>query len=754
MIAKVLIDTTVKMLNKVYDYKVPDDLENMAEVGKRVYVNFGQGIGTETEGVIVKLEDDYIDSETNSNKPKYRLKKILSILDNDNYLDESRLKMAKWIAKMYFCNVYDALKLMLPPGTRGVNTKKELKGNIETVVCLAKNNDEIEEDIESGKITSGRHIKLVRFLMDNDYVLIDDIVDGLGISRGIIKLVEKNGYVHIDKREVEEKENLDIKRTEKLKATDEQQRIIDDIVRKMNSGEFNISLIHGITGSGKTEVYLQIIEQCINNRGSCIVLVPEIALTYQTKARFISRFGDVVSVLHSKMTISEKKLEWKRIKDGKIKIVIGPRSALFVPLPNLELIVIDEEHDSSYSSGMTPKYITKEVAEYMARTNSISLILGSATPEISTMYRTLEVKDIDYYRLDKRPGEAGEPDIQIVDMKKENLLGNRLISNELKEAIDKNILNGEQSFIFLNRRGFSSVLMCKSCGHTLRCINCDVNLTYHKRSNLLLCHYCSYVEKKLDVCPICSSNNIVESGVGTQKIEEELAHTFPNARVIRMDMDTTIKKGSHETILNKVKNKEADILVGTQMISKGHDIENVTLVGVINADSTFAGNDYMSTQRGFQNLLQVAGRSGRGSLKGKVIVQAYDLDNYAIKCLEQGSYDEFYKKEIEARKIAGYPPFIDILLIELTYIDKKILMEEASKLYNILDSTSSNSYKVYSPKTPFVQRVNNKYKLQIILKVKINTENLNLVYENIKKYDKINKKKISVVITKNPTYIG
>lgn len=753
MIAKVLIDTAVKMLNKVYDYKVPEELESMAEIGKRVYINFGQGKGIEAEGIIVKLEDE---SEKNIEKKeiKYKLKNIISILDSESYLDDSKLKMAKWMSKMYFCNVYDCLKIMLPPGTRGIDSKKELKGIEETVVSLSKTSFEIEEAIDSGKISSGRHIKLVRFLMDNSYVLISDLIDGLGISRGIIKLVEKNGYIKVEKREVEEKEKLEIIKSEKLVATTEQKIVIDSIINKMKNGEFNINLIHGITGSGKTEVYLQIIENCIKNNKSAIVLVPEIALTYQTKSRFLSRFGDVVSVLHSKMTILEKKIEWKRIKDGKVKIVIGPRSALFVPIPNLDLIIIDEEHDSSYNSGMTPKYITREVAEYIARTNDITLILGSATPEISTMYRAKEIKDIDYYRLENRPGVACEPDIKIVDMKTENLLGNKLISSELKEAINKNILAGEQSFIFLNRRGFSTTLMCKSCGHTLRCINCDVNLTYHKKSNLLLCHYCSYAEKNIGICPICKMDSVVETGTGTQKIEEELSNIFPSARIMRMDMDTTIKKGSHEVILDKFNNKEADILIGTQMISKGHDIENVTLVGVINADSTFAGNDYMSTQRGFQNLLQVAGRSGRGNLKGRVIVQAYDLDSYAIKCLEHNSYDEFYKEEIEARKIAQYPPFIDILLIELSYNDKKVLIEEATKLYDILDSKKTNNYKVYSPKTPFIQKVNNRYKVQIILKTKINSENLDLVYENIKKYDKINTKKVSVIITKNPTYIG
>lgn len=751
MVAKVLIDTTVKMLNKVYDYKVPEDLEYMAEIGKRVYVNFGQGRGTEAEGIIVKLEDE---KDSTKKKVTYKLKNIISILDNESYLDDSKLKLAKWMGKMYFCNVYDCLKLMLPPGTRGLDSKKELKGKEEIVVSLLKANFEIEKDIESGKISSARHIKLLRFLTDNDYVVIEDLIEGLGISRAIIKLVEKNKYIKIEKREIPEIEKIEMIKSKKLEATSEQKIIIKDITNKIKNGEFNINLIHGITGSGKTEVYLQIIESCIKNGKNSIVLVPEIALTYQIKSRFLSRFGDVVSVLHSKMTITEKKIEWKRIKDGKVKIVIGPRSALFVPLPDLDLIIIDEEHDPSYNSAMTPKYITREVAEYIARTNDITLILGSATPEISTMYRAKELKEIDYYRLNNRPGKASNPDIKIVDMKIENLIGNKLISSKLKEAIEKNIAKKEQTFIFINRRGFSTTLMCKSCGQTLKCKNCDVNLTYHKKSSLLLCHYCSYAERNLNSCPMCGNINIAETGTGTQKIQEKLSNMFPEARIMRMDMDTTIKKGAHEKILNKFNNKEADILIGTQMISKGHDIENVTLVGVINADSTFAGNDYMSTQRGFQNLLQVAGRSGRGSLKGEVIVQAYDLESYAIKSLENNSYDEFYQKEIEARKIANYPPFIDILLIELSYIDKKILMEESKKLYDILNSKKTNNYKVYSPKTPFIQRVNNKYKIQIILKTKINTENLDLVYENIKKYDKINRQKVSVVITKNPTYIG
>lgn len=746
MIAKVLVNTSVKKLNRVYDYLVPEEMLENLKVGMRVNVNFGNGKGKQIEGVVVKLESD--------EKSKYdKLKYISELLDTESYLDEKRLKLAKWIAKMYFCNVYDAFKLMLPPGTSGINKSKDLDGKMVKMVRCIKSYEEVEDDIDSEKITSPKQIKLLKFLLDYDYTSLSDIINGLGVSRAVVKTAEKNGYVELYEVARQVEEEICTPRDSKLTPTDEQAQVIAGINKKLEEGKFGEGLLYGVTGSGKTEVYLQAIERCIELGKSAIVLVPEIALTHQTKQRFIARFGDIVSVIHSKMTISERKKEWKKIKLGKSKIVIGPRSALFVPFDNIGLIIIDEEHDSSYSSFTTPKYITREVAEYIAYEYNAYLLLGSATPNVTTMYRALSEK-IDFYELTKRPANIQNPDIEIVDMKEETVLGNTLFSSRLKEEIQKNLDNKEQTFLFLNRRGFSSYITCADCGHILKCRNCDVNLTYHKKSNLLLCHYCSFVEQNQNVCPNCKGTNLKQGSAGTQNIEEKIKEMFPEAKVLRMDMDTTIKKGMHEKLLTEFKEGKADILVGTQMISKGHDIENVTLVGVLNVDGTFAGNDFLSSERGFQNLLQVSGRAGRGSKKGRVILQAYDVENYVLECVKNSSYIDFYNKEIEGRKLFCYPPFSDMLLIELSGKFKSSVIKEATKLYDIFNVNNKSAYTIYSPKAPFIQKINNKYRVHILLKLNFCNKILELIYENLEKYDKIKDKNVSISITKNPTYIG
>lgn len=746
MIAKVLVNTSIKKLNRVYDYLVPENMLETLKVGMRVNVNFGNGKGKQIEGIVVKLE-----SEENSKYDK--LKYLDEQLDTESYLDEKRLKLAKWIAKMYFCNVYDAFKLMLPPGTSGINKNKDLDGKMVKMVRCIKPYSVVEDDIVSEKITSPKQIKLLRFLLDYDYTSLSDIVNGLGISRAVVKTAEKNGYVELYEVPRQIEEIVDVKRDTKLTPTDEQASVISDINAKLEEEKFGEGLLYGVTGSGKTEVYLQAIEKCIELGKNAIVLVPEIALTHQTKQRFIARFGDVVSVIHSKMTISERKKEWKKVKTGEAKIVIGPRSALFVPFDTIGLIIIDEEHDSSYSSFTTPKYITREVAEYMAYEYNAYLLLGSATPDVSTMYKALSEK-IDFYELTKRPANIQNPDIEIVDMKEEAVLGNTLFSSRLKEEIQRNLDNKEQTFLFLNRRGFSSYITCADCGHILKCRNCDVNLTYHKKSNLLLCHYCSFVEQNKNICPSCKGTNLKLGSAGTQNIEEKIKEMFPEARVLRMDMDTTIKKGMHEKLLTEFKEGKADILVGTQMISKGHDIENVTLVGVLNVDGTFAGNDFLASERAFQNLLQVSGRAGRGSKRGRVLLQAYDIENYVLECVKNNSYIDFYNKEIEGRKLFKYPPFCDMLLIELSGEFKSSVIKEATKLYDIFNINNSSSYIIHSPKTPFIQKINNKYRVHILLKLNFSNKILGLIYENLEKYDKIKDRNVSISITKNPTYIG
>lgn len=751
-IAKVLINTTVKSLNKVYDYIVPERLENEATLGKRVELYFGKSKEV-TEGIIVKIEEKTMDDITSA---KYKLKSIENVLDEISYIDENRLKLAKYMSYIYFCNVYDALKLMLPPGTTSKNSSKKINVKTDTLIKLCKNPDIIKQDIENGVITSAKHIKLLIFLIDNNYVLINDVIEGLGISRAVINTVCKNGYIILEKIEKQDnkEEYLNIEKSLPKIPNDEQKEVISKVLNSINSNCFKQFLLFGVTGSGKTEVYLQLIEKTINIGKTAIVLVPEISLTYQTVSRFIGRFGDRVAILHSKMSISKRKEEYKKIKEGKVDIVVGARSAIFAPISNLGLVVIDEEHDSSYYSQTTPKYSTKEVASYICKQNNATLLLGTATPEISSYYRA-QNGTYELLTMKKRAGDAKLPDIEIVNMKEDRALSNTSnISLRLKEEILKNIKSKEQTMIFLNRRGYVSYLHCNDCSYIFKCPNCDVAMTYHKSSNLLHCHYCSYVQRNVTECPICGSKNMSSGTVGTQKIEEELKSIYPEITVIRMDADTTIAKDSHQQILDKFKNEHIDVLIGTQMISKGHDIENVTLVGVLGVDSMLGMNDYLSSEKAFSNIYQVSGRAGRSKLAGRVLIQTSNMDNYILESVLDNSYESFYEKEIEFRSTLKYPPFCDLILFEMSSLNLYELKNEALRLYNILQKNSFDMYKVYSPATPFIQKVNKKYRLNVLIKTKLNSEVYTLLHKNIAEFNKNKKKQVNVSISKNPMYLS
>lgn len=752
IIAKILINTSVKSLNKVYDYIVPELLEQEVEIGKRVLVSFGRGKNTE-EGIIVKLVEE---TKEEVDKRGYKLKEISEILDEVSYVDEERLKLAKYISYVYFCNVYDALKLMFPPGTASKNSSKNLNTKQDTRIMLIKSPDEIMIDIENNIIKSAKHIQLLTFLMYNEYVLTSDVIDGLGISRAVINTVVKNGYITLTKvdREVDLLKDYNVERTYAKDPTPEQREVINKIGSYIYDEKYRQCLIFGVTGSGKTEVYLQLIEKVLNQGKKAIVLVPEISLTYQTVTRFLSRFGNNVAILHSKMTIAKRKEEYKRIKQGKVDIVIGARSAIFAPLDDLGLVIIDEEHDSSYYSQTTPKYSTKDIAAYICKTKDAILVLGSATPEIST-YNKAKNGLIDLFYMKSRPGIAVLPKIELIDMRQERVLGNTsVLSTALKEEIGKNIKNNEQTMIFLNKRGYTSYLTCKSCGYVFKCPNCDVSMTYHKTNNLLLCHYCSHVERNIEICPECGSIDISSGTIGTQKLEEELREVFPNISILRMDADTTIARDSHQKILDKFKNENINVLVGTQMISKGHDIANVTLVGILGVDALLGLNDYTASEKAFSNIYQVAGRAGRAKLPGRVLIQTNDTSNYILNSIEENDYEKFFENEIEYRKTFGYPPFLDIVLFELVGGDFKVVREEAEKLYNILIQKNANEYRVFSPKSPYIQKLNNKYRVNIIMKTKLSTRIYNIIYEKISVYNKYKKKNVSLTVSKNPTFIN
>lgn len=747
MIAKILINTSVNSLNKVYDYIVPEHLINEVEIGKRVHVSFGRGKNLE-EGLIVKLEDDV-------ENPKYKLKEIDSILDDISYISPERLKLAKYIAYVYFCNVYDAIKLMLPPGTKSKNSSKSLDTRKDSLVTLAKSNEQIMQDIETNVIKSAKQIQLLTFLMYNEYVLINDIIDGLSISRSVINTAEKNGYIKIDKveKEVDFLKDLEVEKSFPLKPTDEQKYIIDSISQYIYDEEYKQCLIHGVTGSGKTEVYLQLIERVLTQGRKAIVLVPEISLTYQTVERFVLRFGNDIAILHSKMTIAKRKEEYKRIKSGKVNIVIGARSAIFAPLDNIGLIIIDEEHDTSYYSQTKPKYSTKDIAAYICKESNAVLVLGSATPEISTYNKAINGQ-IELFEMKNRAANAKLPKIELIDLKDDRIMGNTSsISIALKEAIKNNIENKEQTMLFLNKRGYNSYLTCKTCGYVFNCPNCDVAMTYHKSNNLLLCHYCSHVEKNIKICPKCGGEDISSYQLGTEKLEEELKEAFPNASILRMDADTTVARDSQQKILDKFKNENIDILIGTQMISKGHDMPNVTLVGIIGTDALLAMNDFSSSERAFSNIYQVSGRAGRSTKEGKVLIQTSDPSNYILEAVENNSYIEFFNKEIEYRKTFGYPPFIDILLFEISGQNLQDVKKDAEKLYDILNLNNQNEYRVFSPKSPYIQKLNNRFRINVMIKARLNTKIYNDVYSKIKIFNTKKLKNTSLSITKNPIFI-
>ncbi len=749
MIVKVLINTSVKTLNKVYDYRVPEVLENDIEIGKRVEVNFGKSRLDNEEGIIVKImEEDYA--------PKFKLKEIINILDEISYIDERKLKLAKYISHIYFCNVYDAIKLMLPPGTKSKNSNKNMNGKYDTAIKIKKSESEIIDDIDAGRITSAKHIRLLRFLIENDFVLISDIVDGLGISKAVIETVIKKGYIEKIKIEQENSdlENLKVDKTYNLIPTEEQGIAINRLNTFVDEEEFKECLLFGVTGSGKTEVYLQVIENVLKKGKKVIILVPEISLTYQTVTRFVSRFENNVAILHSKMTVAKRKEEYRRIKEGKVDIVIGARSAIFSPVENLGLVIIDEEHDSSYYSQTTPKYSTKEIARYICSENNAVLLLGSATPEITTYYRA-ESGSIELIELKNRPADAKLPNIELVDMKEDRVLGNySVFSIRLKEEIAKNINSNEQTMIFLNKRGYSSYLTCKDCGYIFKCKKCDVAMTYHKTNNLLLCHYCSNTEKNVSICPKCGGTNLSRSSIGTQKLEEELKEFYPGITTLRMDADTTVVRDSHQKILDEFKSSNVNVLIGTQMISKGHDIENVTLVGVLGVDNMLAINDYTATEKAYSNISQVSGRSGRGKKAGRVIIQSNDTENYLLDAVVKNDYIAFYNQEIKYRQMFEYPPFMDILLFEFVGENLNIVRETSNTMYEILKADNEETYKVFSPKSPYIQKINNKYRINIIIKTKITSDIYKDIYSKIERYNKIKKINVSMLVSKNPLFIG
>lgn len=740
MFAEVIINSNSRALNKIFDYIVPPEMEEKIKIGTRIFVPFGKGEKIE-DGFVINLKE----------KSEFAKKEIEKIEEKES-LSEDKIILSKLMARKYFCNISDCIKLMLPPKTGSKEISNRMKEKTGNFVFLKKDINEINILIEEGKIKSDKHIRVLKFLeKNNDGVYISDLELLTDVSKSIFKTLEKKEYIKIVKKQIERNPfiNKNIKKDEPKILNAEQQKCFDSISFCIENNEFSKHLIYGITGSGKTEIYLQLISKVIEKGKTAIVLVPEISLTPQMVDRFLARFGNIVAVLHSKLSDGERYDEWQKIANGKSKIVIGARSAVFAPVNNLGIIIIDEEHDMSYKSDMTPRYNAKDIAKYIAEKNNCPLVLGSATPEINTMYQAKN-KDIFLHKLTKRANKAKLPEVEIVDLRNELAIGNRsMLSLKLQNEIEKNLSNKKQTILFLNRRGYSTFIMCRECGYVAKCKNCNISLTYHRVENKLKCHYCGYETNIVKECPECKSKKIKYFGTGTQKLEEEIHKLYPKASTIRMDIDTVSKKNSYEEILNKFKNENINILIGTQMIVKGHHFPNVTLVGVVTADGSLNLDDYRAVEKTFQTLVQVAGRAGREE-NGKVIIQTYNPDHYAIIDSQKQDYDLFYNQEIALRSCLNYPPFCDIILIRFSGENLEEIRKVSEFIYKKINLVKDENINIYKPVSSPIDKIKNKYRWRIIIKCKLSSRVLDIINYTIQDEELKKCKFTSIIVDINP----
>lgn len=655
--ANIIVDISHEKVDRPFQYIIPDKLKGSIKVGMAVNIPFGKG-NKLIKGYVMEITD----------VPSYeinRLKAVDSIIESGVSAQGDMLRLAWWIKENYGSTMITALKTVLP-------VKQKSKPIIKkTLYCLVDEKTAIDKSAEFEKKHQCAKARLMRALAETPALPQLLVTGKLNVTTQTIASLEKAGLLSVQEESIYRNALPAIKDerwTNKVKKqlSPNQQEIADDFMREYRSGIRSTYLIHGVTGSGKTEVYMELIAQMIALGKQSIVLIPEIALTYQTLLRFYQRFGDRVSVMNSKLSQGERSDQFERAKNNEIDIMIGPRSALFTPFENLGLIIIDEEHESSYKSESMPKYHARDVAKELAKMKNASLVLGSATPSMESYYQA-KCGNIKLYVLRERLAGGQLPTVYTVDLREELKMGNRSIfSNKLRTLLEERLSKKQQSMLFINRRGYAGFVSCRACGHVMKCPHCDVSLSEHsygRHGSKLVCHYCGYEMPQVTKCPECGSKYILGFRAGTQQIEELLQKEFPDARILRMDADTTKRKDSYEQILSQFANHEADILVGTQMIVKGHDFPNVTLVGVIAADMSLHSADYRAGERTFQLLTQAAGRAGRSSLPGEVVIQTYNPEHYAVVHAANQDYEGFYEEEISYRELMDYPPAANMMAV-------------------------------------------------------------------------------------------
>ncbi|GMQ61340.1 primosomal protein N' [Vallitalea maricola] len=702
--ADIIVDISHSKLDRVFQYHVPGNLTNKIVIGTVVDIPFGKG-NKNLKGYVIGFTD----------KPNFdvdKIKDITGVASMNMSIEAHLIKLAVWMKERYACTIISALRTLIPIGKKvNEKTQKEIIRIIDV--------DELESYI---KMWDKKNYKALsragNYLLACDKCKQSAIIKKTDVSPAVILNLEKKGIIKINSERIyREPYNVNnIKRSKNKLPNMEQQKVINKVLSNLNK-ESQVYLIHGITGSGKTEVYMQIIEKVLEKGQQAIVLIPEIALTPQTVRNFISRFGNQVGVMHSKLSAGEKYDGWRRARDGDISIMIGPRSAVFTPFKNLGMIIIDEEHEMSYKSEVSPKYHAREVAIKRGEMTGADVVLGSATPSLESYHLAKEGK-YTLLELKEKAASTNKLDVRVIDMREELINGNKSIfSDTLRNEIQNKLFNKEQIILFLNRRGYSRFVSCRQCGYVIKCDSCDIPYTYHAFGDKLICHYCGKTINMVSKCPSCNSKYIKQFGIGTEKVESYVRKEFPTARVLRMDLDTTARKNSYDTILGKFRNGEADILIGTQMVAKGHDFPDVTLVGVIAADLSLYMSDFRASERTFQLLTQVTGRAGRSNLQGTAIIQSYTPEHYSITKSKEQDYIGFYEAEIKYRQVMNYPPFSNLLALLIQSTNSKELIKSSFELKNdILLVASRLGLEVIGPSPANVSKIKNNYRRVILLR--------------------------------------
>ena len=727
--ANIIVNISNENLDRTFQYIIPSPLQSVVEIGSLVRIPFGKS-NRIIEGYVIDIV----------NTPEFDKDKLKEVIDVivDSKVTESRLiKLAAFIRENYGSTMINALKIVLP-------VKKKIKEKQEKSIVLNISEEEAKEKLVLfTKKHQNARVRLLTELIKEKVLDYSLVTSKLNISKATITYLTEQEIVKTESKRIYRNAAIGEMSANKTILNEHQQIIADDIIKDIRNLTPKKYLIRGITGSGKTEIYMEVIDEVIRQGRQAIVLIPEIALTYQTVMRFYKRYGDRVSTLHSKLSQGEKYDQFERAKNHEIDVMIGPRSALFVPFDNIGVIVIDEEHEGSYKSEKMPRYHAREVAKELARLHNAALVLGSATPSVNAYY---EAKKGEYklYELNKRAKEAKLANVKIVDLREELKSGNKtMFSRSLREKMEERLLKGEQIMLFLNRRGYNGSVSCRACGEVIKCPHCDVSLSEHKRENKLVCHYCGYSTGLVNQCPSCGSTMVAGLRIGTEKVEEKIKEMFPMANVLRMDGDTTKNKDSYNNILSAFANKEADILIGTQMIVKGHDFPYVTLVGIMLADLSLNVNDYRASERTFQLITQAAGRAGRGEIPGDVVIQTYCPDDFSIVAASHQDDREFYDEEISYRKMLMYPPYGQMMLIMLESDDYDSVLKYSEYLAGKIKSdiiTENFKAIVIGPADANIVKVSDIFRRVLYVKAR---EYEKLVYikdyieNNLSSYDKI-----------------